>query len=93
MFHNYKVHHTLNVIAICKTIVTREPIYRTYCGVYPLSPDCKSFSLSVSLSEVGTNFKEEENYEGIRLLVLFDVFSTFFLNNSEDVFEMTKLLT
>ena len=34
-------HHTLNIIAICKTIVTTEPIYRTYHGAYPLSPDFK----------------------------------------------------
>ena len=27
-------HH---LIAICQTIVTTEPIYRTYCGVYPIS--------------------------------------------------------
>ena len=70
-------HYTLNIIAICKTIVTTEPIYRTYCGVYPLSRDFKAFSLSVSLSEVGTKFKEERNYEGIRLHVLLDVFSMF----------------
>ena len=63
-------HHTLNIIAICKTIVTTEPIYRTYCGVYPLSPDLKVFSFSISLSEVGTKGKEE----GIRLHVLVDVF-------------------
>ena len=69
--------HTLNIIAICKTIVTTEPIYRTYCGVYPRSRDFKAFSLSISLSEVGTKFKEEENYEGIRLHVLLDVFSIF----------------
>ena len=70
-------HHTLNIIAICKTIVTTEPIYRAYCEFYPLSPDFKAFSLSFSLFEVGTKFKEEGNYEGIRLLVLLDVFSTF----------------
>ena len=70
-------HHTLNIIAICKTIVTTEPIYRTYCGVYPFSPDFKAFSLSVSLSEVGTTFKVEGNYEGIRLHVLLDVFCIF----------------
>ena len=34
-------HYTLNIIAICKTIVTTEPIYRTYHGAYPLSPDFK----------------------------------------------------
>ena len=28
---------------MCKTILTTEPIYRTYCGVYPLSPDVKDF--------------------------------------------------
>ena len=59
-------HRTLSIIALCKTIVITEPVYRTCCGVYPLSPDFKVFSLSVSLSEVGTKFKEEGNYEGIR---------------------------
>ena len=46
-------HHTLSIIAICKTI-------------------------GVSLSEVGTKFKEERNYEGIRLhiLLVFSIFST-----------------
>ena len=39
--------HTLNITAICTTIVTTEPIDRTYCGVYPLSPDFKAFSLSI----------------------------------------------
>ena len=63
-------HHILNIIAICKTIVTTEPIYKTYCGVYLLSPDFKAFSFSISLSKVGT--KDEE--EGIRLHVLLDVF-------------------
>ena len=62
-------HHTLNIIATCKTIVITEPIYRTYCGVYPPSPDFKAFSFSVSLSEVGTTGKEE----GIRLHVLLEV--------------------
>ena len=59
-------HRTLSIIALCKTIVITETVYRTCCGVYPLSPDFKVFSLSVSLSEVGTKFKEEGNYEGIR---------------------------
>ena len=86
-------HHTLSIIAICKTIVTTEPTYRTYRGVYPLSPNFKAFSLSVSLSEVGTKFKEERNYEGIRLHVLLDVFSIFSTKTSKDVFEITKLLT
>ena len=67
-------HHTLNIIAICKTIVTTEPIYRAYCRVYLLSLDFKSSSFSISISEVGTKGREE----GIRLhvlLVLF-IFST-----------------
>ena len=60
-------HHTLGIIAIlCKTILTTEPIYRTYCGDYPLSPDFEAFSLSISLSEVGTKGKAE----GVRLNVL-----------------------
>ena len=58
-------------------IVTTEPIYRTYCGFYPLSLDFKAFILSISLSEVGTKFKEERNYEGIRLLVLLHGFPLF----------------
>ena len=66
-----------HIISICKTVVTAEPIYKTYCGVYPLSPHFKAFSLSILLSEVGTEFKEKENYEGIRLHVLLDVFSIF----------------
>ena len=82
-------HHTLNIIAICKTIVTTEPIYRTYRGVYPLAPDFKAFSFSISLSEVGTKGKEE----GIRLHVLLDVFLYFLLKTSKDVFERTELLT
>ena len=53
-----------------------EPIYRTYCGVYPLSPDFKAFSLSISLSEVGTKDKEK----GIRLNVLLDVSYIFYLD-------------
>ena len=59
-------------MAICKTNAA-EFIHRIYCGVYPLSPDFKAFSLSISLSEVGTKGKEE----GVRLHVLLDVFSTF----------------
>ena len=51
-------HHTLKIIAICKMIVATEPVYRTYCVVYPLSPDFKIFSISILLSEVGTKFKE-----------------------------------
>ena len=51
-------HHTLNIV-ICKTIVATKPIYRTYCGVYPLSPDFKAFSLSIVLSEVKAKSKEE----------------------------------
>ena len=50
-------HHILNIIAICKTIVTKESTYRTYFGVYPFSRDFKAFSLSISLSEVGAKFK------------------------------------
>ena len=72
-------HHTLNIIVICKTFVATEPIYRTYCRVYLVSPDFKAFSLPISLSEVGAKSKEEGNYEGIRLLVLLDVFHTFYL--------------
>ena len=41
--------HTLNIIAICKTILTTGPIYRTYCGVYLLSPDFKYFYVFFSL--------------------------------------------
>ena len=37
-------HHTLSIIAICKTIVTTEPIYKTYCGVYPLLPDFEALN-------------------------------------------------
>ena len=70
-------HHTLKMIATCKMIVATEPVYRTYCVVYPLSPDFKAFSLSILLSEVGTKFKEQENYKGIRLIELLDVFSIF----------------
>ena len=61
---------TSNIIAICKTIVTTEPIYRTYCGIYPFSPDFKAFSFSISRSEVGTEGKKE----GIRLHVFLDFF-------------------
>ena len=53
-------HHTLKIIAICKTIVTTKPIYRTNCVVYPLLPNFKNFSLSILLSEVGTNSKKRE---------------------------------
>ena len=42
-------HHTLNIIAICKTILATEPIYRTYCGFYPLSSDFKDFYVFFSL--------------------------------------------
>ena len=52
-------HYILNIIVICKTFVVTEPIYRTYCGVYPLSPDFKGFSLSISLFEVRAKSKEE----------------------------------
>ena len=70
-FNIIESHHTLNIIVVCKTYVATEPIYRTYCGIYPLSPDFKAFSLSVSLSEVVTKGKED----GIRLHALLDVFS------------------
>ena len=53
-------HHTLKIIAMCKTIVTTKPIYKTICVVYPLSPCFKNFSLSNSLSEVETNSKKRE---------------------------------
>ena len=72
-------HHTLKIIVICKTFVVSEPIYRSCSGIYPVSPDFKAFSLSISLSKVGAKNKEEGNYEGIRLLVLFDVFHIFYL--------------
>ena len=52
-------HYILNIIVICKTLVVTEPIYRTYCSVYPLSPDFKAFSLSISLFEVRAKSKEE----------------------------------
>ena len=42
-------HDTLNIIVICKTYVATEPIYRIYCGVCPLSPDFKDFSVFFSL--------------------------------------------
>ena len=72
-------HHTLNIIVESKTFVAIESIYRTYCGVYPVLPDFKVFSLSISLSEVGAKSKEEGNFEGIILLVLHDVFHIFYL--------------
>ena len=68
-------HHTLNIIVLCKTFVAKEPIYRTYCGVYPLWPDFKAFSFSILLSEVRTKGKEER----ISLYVLFDAFYIFYL--------------
>ena len=68
-------HHTLNIIVVCKTIVTTEPTYRTYCEGYPLSPYFKVFSLSISISEVGTKGTEE----GIRLNILLDVFYIFYI--------------
>ena len=52
-----------------------KSIYRTYYGVYPLQPDFKAFSLSISLSEVGKKEKEE----GIKFHVLFDVLYIFYL--------------
>ena len=60
-----------------------ESIYRTYCGAYPPSPDFKVFSLSISLSDVGS--KDEE--EGIRFHVLLDVFLYFLLKTSKVAFE------
>ena len=60
-------------MAICKTILITEPVYRSYCGAYPLSPDFKAFSLSISLSAIETKGKEERK----RLDVLSDVFSIF----------------
>ena len=68
-------HHSFNIIAICKMHVATEPMYRTYCGVYPLPPDFKAFTLSISLSEVGTKDKKE----GIRFHVLLDTFYIFSL--------------
>ena len=68
-------HPTLSIIVICKTYVTIEPIYRNYCGVYPLSRDFKAFSFSISLPETETKRKEE----GIRLHVLLHVFYIFYL--------------
>ena len=68
-------HHTLNIIVICKTHVATEPIYRTYCEVYPLSPDFKAFSFSILLYEVETKRKEE----GIKLHILLDVFYILYL--------------
>ena len=56
-----------------------EPIFRTYCGVYPPSPDFKAFSLS----DVGAKVKEE----GKRFHVLLDVFLYFLLKTSKVVFE------
>ena len=55
--------------------VTIEPIYRTYCGVYPLSPEFKAYRFSILLSEVGTKGKEK----GIRLYALLDLFYIFYL--------------
>ena len=68
-------YHTLIIIVMCKTYVKTEPIYRTYCRVCPLSAEFIAFCLSISLFKVGTKSKEEENYEGIRLHELLDVFS------------------
>ena len=66
-----------------------EAIYKTYCGVFPLSPDFKAFGLSISLSEVGTKDKEEE----IRFHVSLDVFLYFISNTSKVLFEITKPFT
>ena len=59
-------HHTLNIIVINKTYASTKSIHRTYCLVYPLAFDFKAFSLSISLSQVGT----KGNKERIRLLAL-----------------------
>ena len=67
---NYSIPLYLKHHCFCETYVATEPIYRTYCGVYPLSFDFKVFSFLISLFEVGTNGKEG----GIRLYVLLDVF-------------------
>ena len=68
-------HHTLNIIVVCKTYAATEPIYRTYCRVYPLSSDFKVFSFSIPLSEVRTKFKtiiKEEDY--LHYLLFFYIF-------------------
>ena len=93
-FKIIKFHHTLNIIVICKTHGATEPIYKIYCGVYPLSADFKAFRISISLSEVGTKGKV-----GIRFYVLLDVFYVllvvsldFLRKTSKDAFEITKFL-
>ena len=55
-------HTSLNIIALRKTILTTESIYR----IYIRSPGIKAVSFSVSLSKRRTKSKEEE----IRLNVL-----------------------
>ena len=52
-------HHNLNIIVICKAFAATEPNYRTYCGVYSLSPDFRAFTLSISLSKVRAKSKED----------------------------------
>ena len=52
-------HQALNIIFICEMFVPTDPIYRTYCGFCPLSPNFKAFSLSISLSNLGAKSKEE----------------------------------
>ena len=40
-------HHTLIIIVICKTIVTTEPISRTYCEGHPLSSNFKVINFTI----------------------------------------------
>ena len=86
-FKIIRFHHTLNIIVICKTHGATEPIYKIYCGVYPLSADFKAFRISISLSEVGTKGKV-----GIRFYVLLVVSLDFLRKTSKDAFEITKFL-
>ena len=65
-------HTSLNIIALRKTILTTESIYR----IYIRSPGLKAASFSVSLSKRRTKGKEEE----IRLNVL-HVFYIFYLKH------------
>ena len=80
---------------MCKTFLATEPICKAYCGVYPLSPDLKAFSLSISLSEVRPKSREEGINEETRLHVtrIIWCFAYFLLKSSHEVFEITKLLT
>ena len=84
LFENYRVpsylkHHRY---------ILNDSSNRTYCGVYPLSRDFKTFSFSTALSKVGTKCEEE----GIRLHVI-HVFFYFLFKISKEIFEKTKLLT